>query len=61
MKVSIPVYVVGLVVALVYGLLQQWFPDLPLTQDQVQWIFVTILALLGVDVVNALKVQGFIK
>jgi branched-subunit amino acid permease len=60
-KVSIPAYVVALVVALVYGLLKNWFPELPLTQDQVQWIFVTILGLLGVDVVNALKVQGFLK
>lgn len=60
MKLSVPVYVVGLVVPLVYGLLQQWFPDLPLTQDQVQWIFVTILGLLGVDVTQALKTKGLL-
>lgn len=60
MKLSVPVYFVGLVVALVYGLLQQWFPDLPLTQDQVQWIFVIILGSLGVDVTQALRAKGLL-
>lgn len=60
MKVSVPVYIVGLVVALVYGVVKYYVPDLPLTQDQVQWIFVAILAALGVDVTNTLRVRGLL-
>ena len=61
MKVSVPVYLVTLLAAFVYAVINYYAPDLPLTQDQVQWLIVTILVALNVDVVNALRVRGIIK
>lgn len=58
MKLSVPVYVVALVAAFLYGLLLNIFPDLPLTQEQIQWIIVAILTALNVDVVQALRARG---
>jgi len=55
MKLSISSYVVGLVVSFVYAIVKYYLPDLPLSEDFVQWVFLTILALAGVDVVSALK------
>ncbi len=55
MKLSIPVYVVALVAGFVYALLKNYFPDLPLTEDQVQFIILAILTLFGVDVTAAIN------
>lgn len=61
MKISLPVYVVALVVSFVYGLLKGYFPDLPFSEEQIRWLFEGLLALLGVDVVNALKSGGYFQ
>lgn len=60
MKLSLPVYVVALFVSFVVGALKAWKPDLPITEDLVQYIILAILTALGVDVVNGLKVKGLL-
>lgn len=55
MKLSVSSYVVGLVVSFVYAIVKNYVPDLPLTEDLIQWVFLAILALAGVDVTSALK------
>lgn len=55
MKLSVPVYFVALAATFVYGLLKGFFPDLPFTTEQIMWLFLTILAALGVDVTQAVK------
>lgn len=52
---SVPIYLVALAAAFVYAVIHNYFPDLPLTQDQVQWIIVTLLTLAGVDITNAIR------
>jgi hypothetical protein len=62
MKVSLPVYVVGLVAAFVYGLLKFYIPTLPFTEEQVLYIIVAVLAILGVDVTQmALRTRAEVK
>ena len=60
MQVSLPYYLVALFAGFVYAVIQNYFPNLPLTQDQVIWLVLAILALLNVDVVNSLRKQGLI-
>lgn len=60
MKVSLPVYLVTLFVAFVYAVIHNYFPTLPLTEEQIMWAVVAILTLLHVDVVNALRVKGLL-
>lgn len=60
MKVSLPVYLVGLFVAFVYAVIHYYVPSLPLTEEQVMWAVVFILAALNIDVVNALRVRGLL-
>lgn len=60
MKLSIPVYVVGLVAAFLYGLLKFYVPTLPFSVDQVLYVILAILALLHIDVVQALKSKGLL-
>lgn len=55
MKISIPVYLVALGAGFLYAVIHYYVPTLPLTQDQVQWIVVTILTLAGVDITNAIR------
>lgn len=55
MKLSVSSYVVGLVVSFVYAIVKYYVPTLPLSEDFVQWVFLTILAVAGVDVTAALK------
>lgn len=55
MKLSVPIWLVAIVASFVYALLKQYFPELPLTEEQVQYLIITILALAGIDVVNALR------
>jgi hypothetical protein len=58
MKLSVPVYLIALLASFVYAVVHYYVPTLPLTQDQVQWIVVTILTLAGVDVVNAIRTSN---
>ena len=60
MKVSIPAYVLSLVVVFVYGIVKYYVPDLPFSQEQLQWVFLVVLGALGVDVTNALRVRGLL-
>ncbi len=60
MKVSVPYYLVALLAGFVYAVVNYYVPDLPLTNEQVLWVLVTILTALNVDVVNALRVRGFL-
>jgi len=60
MKVSLPIYVVALFVSFVVGALKAYLPDLPITEDLVQYIILAILAALGVDVTNGLRVRGLL-
>lgn len=55
MKLSVPVYLVALAAGFVFAVVQHYFPNIPVTQDQIQWFIVTILTLAGVDVVNAIR------
>ena len=41
--------------------LKGYFPDLPFSEEQIRWLFEGLLALLGVDVVNALKSGGYFQ
>jgi len=50
MVLSVPVYLVALLALFLYAVINHYVPTLPLTQDQVQWVIVTILTLAGVDV-----------
>lgn len=60
MKVSLPYYLIALFVGLVYAIIKHYVPALPLTEEQVMWAVLGILALLNVDVVQALRVRGLI-
>jgi small basic protein len=61
MKVSLPIYVVALFVSFVVGALKAWKPDLPITEDLVQYVILAILAALGVDVTAALRANGTLR
>lgn len=58
MYLTVPMYLVALGAAFLYAVIKYFAPDLPLTEDQVVWVIVTILAALNVDVVQALRKQG---
>ena len=60
MKVSLPYYLVALFAGLVYAIIKNYVPSLPLTEEQVLWAVMAILALLNVDVVQALRVRGLL-
>ncbi len=60
MKVSVPYYLVALLAGLVYAIVNYYVPDLPLANEQVLWLVLTILAALNVDVVQALRVRGLL-
>ena len=55
MVLSVPVYLVTLFAAFLYAVIKNFAPDLPLTEDQVVWLVLFILAALNVDVVQALR------
>lgn len=59
-KVSLPYYLVALFAGLVYSVINYYLPDLPLTNEQVLWVVVTLLTIAGVDISQALKKQGLI-
>lgn len=54
MYLSVPYYLVALFAAFVYAAIRNYAPDLPLTEEQVLWLVLTVLAALNVDVVQAL-------
>lgn len=60
MKVKLPYHLVVLAAGFVYAVINHYVPTLPLTNEQVLWGIVALLTLLNVDVVQALKVQGFL-
>lgn len=60
MKISVPYYLVALFAAFVYAVIKNFVPDLPLTEEQVVWAVIVILAALNVDVVQALRSRGLI-
>lgn len=55
MVLSVPVYLVALLAGFIYAVVKNYFPDVPLTVEQVQYIIIAILTLAGVDVVNAIR------
>ena len=60
MKVSLPYHLVALFAGLVYAVVNYYVPSLPLTTEQVLWGVMALLALLNVDVVQALRFRGLI-
>lgn len=54
MYLSVPYYLVALAAGFLYAVIHNYAPDLPLTEAQVVWLVLTILAALNVDVVQAL-------
>lgn len=60
MKISIPYYLVALFAGLVYAAVNYYIPSLPMTNEQVLWLVLAVLAFLNVDVVQALRAQGFL-
>ncbi len=54
MRVSLPYYTVSLFAAFIFGLLSYYLPNFAFTPEQVLWSIVTILTLMGIDVINAL-------
>ena len=50
MKVSLPIYVITLFSAFIFGLLSYYLPGFVFTSEQILWAIVTILTLLGIDV-----------
>lgn len=58
MYLTVPMYLVALGVAFLYAIIKNFAPDLPLTEEQVLWLVLTILAALNIDVVQALRKQG---
>lgn len=54
MYITVPMYLVVLGASFLYAIIKNFAPELPLTQDQVLWLVLTILAALNVDVVQAL-------
>jgi len=60
MKISLPYYLVALFAGFAYAIIKNYAPGLPLTEEQVLWLVLAILAALNVDVVNALRVKRII-
>lgn len=60
MKISFPYYLVALFAGFVYAVIHNYVPDLPLTNEQVLWVVLAVLAALNVDVVNSLRVRGLL-
>jgi hypothetical protein len=54
MYISVPYYLVALGAGFLYAVIYYFVPDLPLTEEQVLWLILTVLAALNVDVVQAL-------
>lgn len=61
MYLTVPMYLVALGAAFLYAVIKYFAPALPLTEDQVLWLVLTILALLNVDVVQSLWRRGSIR
>jgi hypothetical protein len=55
MVLSVPIYLVTVFAAFLYAVIKNFVPDLPLTEDQVVWFVLAILAALNIDVVQALR------
>ena len=58
MILTVPMYLVALFAAFLYAIIENYAPGLPLTEEQVLWLVLTILAALNVDVVQALRNRG---
>lgn len=54
MYLTVPMYLVALGASFLFAVIKNFAPELPLTEDQVLWLVLTILAALNVDVVQAL-------
>lgn len=61
MKLALPYYLVALFAGFVYAVIHNYVPTLPLTNEQVLWIVLAILAALNVDVTQALRAAGHIR
>lgn len=60
MKVSVKYYLVALLAGFVYAVVKEYVPGLPLTEDQIVWAVLALLTLAGVDVVQALRQEGYL-
>lgn len=58
MKIPVPYYLVALLAAFIYAVVKHYAPELPLTEEQVIWVLVAILAALNFDVVTTLRRNG---
>ena len=61
MKVSFPYYLVVLGAGFIYAVVHNYVPTLPLTNEQVLWVVLAVLAALNVDVVQALRANKTIR
>lgn len=54
MYIQIPMYLVTLGAGFLFAVIKYFVPSIPVTADQIAWLILTILALLNVDVTQAL-------
>jgi len=54
----LPIPLFLLAVTFIYGLLKYFFPDLPFTQEQIQYVLEQLLALFGIVLTAQLRTRG---
>ena len=58
--IPLPFPVFLIVATFIYQMVKYYFPNLPFTQEQLQFLMTSLLALLGIVVSAGLRVQGVI-
>ena len=58
--IPLPLPVFLIVATFIYQMLKYYFPNLPFTQQQLQFLMTSLLGLLGIVVSAGLRVQGLI-
>ena len=58
--IPLPLPVFLIILTFIYQMLKYYIPSLPFTQEQLQFLLTSLLALLGIVVSASLRVQGLI-
>jgi hypothetical protein len=58
--IPLPLPVFLIIATFIYQMLKYYFPSLPFTQEQLQFLMTSLLGLLGIVVTAGLRVQGLI-
>jgi hypothetical protein len=58
--IPLPLPVFLIIATFIYYMLKYYIPSLPFTQEQIQFLMTSLLALLGIVVSAGLRVQGLI-